>query len=86
MTEEKFNQIKELKNKIEGKEDKLRDIDLLIQTPKLVCKIYGSPNRSLRQDPEFYFFEEDEIIRLLKLGREKINSELSELKKTFSEL
>jgi hypothetical protein len=85
MTEEKFKQIKELKEKIEDKERKIRKIDLLISSCGLGCKITGTPKGTFRQAPEHYFSNKEEIIKILKLDREKISNELTELKKVFSE-
>jgi len=85
MTEEKFKQIKELQDKIEDKERKIRNIDLLISSCGLGCKITGTPKGSFRQAPEHYSSNKEEIIKILQLDREKINNELIELNKVFSE-
>jgi hypothetical protein len=85
MTEEKFKQIKELQDKIENKERKIRNIDLLISSYGLGCKITGTPKGTFRQAPEHYFSNKEEIIKILQLDREKIINELIELKKVFSE-
>ena len=85
MTEEKFKQIKELQDKIEDKERKIRNIHLLISSCGLDCKITGTPKGTFRQAPEYYFSNKVEIIRILQLDREKMSNELNELKKVFSE-
>lgn len=85
MTEEKFKQIKELQDKIDYKERKIRNIDLLISSCGLSCKITGTPMGTFRQIPEHYFSNKEEIIKILQLDREKISNELTELKKVFSE-
>ena len=85
MTEEKFKQIKELQDKIEDKQRKIRNIDLLITSCGLGCKIIGTPKGSFRQAPEHYFSNKEEIIRILQLDKDKISNELLELQKLFSE-
>jgi len=85
MTEEKFKQIKELQDKIEDKERKIRNIDLLISSCGLGCKITGTLKGTFRQAPEYYFSNKQEIIKILQLDRGKICNELTELKKVFSE-
>ena len=85
MTEEKFKQIKELQDKIEDKERKIRSIDLLISSCGLGCKITGTPKGTFRQAPEHYFSDKEEIIRILQMDKDKISNELAELKNVFSE-
>lgn len=85
MTEEKFKQLKELQDKIEDKQRKIRNIDLLITSCGLGCKISGTPKGSFRQSPEYYFSNKEEIIRILQLDRDKLLNELLELQKLFSE-
>jgi hypothetical protein len=85
MREEKFKQIKELQDKIEDKERKIRNIDLIISSCGLGCKITGTPKGTFRQAPEHYFSNKKEIIRILQLDKEKISNELNELKKVFLE-
>lgn len=85
MTEEKFKQIKELKDKIEDKQCKNRNIDLLITSRELDCKINGTPKGNFRQVPEHYFSNKEEIIRILQFDRDKLANELSDLQMLFSE-
>jgi hypothetical protein len=85
MTEEKFKQIKELQDKIEDKERKIRNIDLLISSCGLGCKITGTPKGTFRKAPEHYFSNKEEIIKILQIDRDKMSNELSELKNAFSE-
>lgn len=85
MTEDEFKQIKELQNKIEDNQRKIKNIDLLVSSCGLGCKITGTPKGSFRSVPEHYFYNKEEIVKLLQLDREKISNELIELKKVFSE-
>jgi len=85
MTEEKFKQIEELQDKIEDKQRKIRNIDLLITSCGLGCKISGKPKGTFRQSPEHYFSNKEEIIRILQLDKAKLSNELLELQKLFSE-
>lgn len=85
MTEEKFKQIKELQDKIEDRRHKIRNIDLLITGCGLDCKISGTPRGSFRLSIEHHFSNKEEIIRLLKLEKDKLSNELLELQKLFSE-
>lgn len=85
MTEEKFKHIKELQEKIEDKERKISNIDLLISSCGLGCKITGTHKGTFRQSTEHYFSDKEEIIKILQLDKEKISNELIELQKAFSE-
>ena len=85
MTEEKFNQIAKLKKEIENKERKIRDIDSLLKSTRLGCKITGDSKESYRQQPEHYFSNQEEIIKMLQLDKDKITIELSQLIKLFNE-
>jgi hypothetical protein len=85
MTEEKFKQIKELQDKIEDKQRKIRNIDLLITSCGLGCKITGTPKGRFRQALEHHFSNKEEIIRILQLDKENLANELSELQTVFSE-
>ena len=85
MTEEKFNQITKLKKEIENKERNIIDIDSLMTSTKLGCKITGVTKESYRQPPEHYFSNQEEIIKMLQLDKDKITIELSLLKKLFNE-
>lgn len=85
MTEEKFKQIKELQDKIEDKQRKLRNIDLLMTSCGLGCKITGTPKGQFRQAPEHYFSNKEEILRILQFDKDRLANELVELQKVFSE-
>jgi predicted transposase YbfD/YdcC len=84
MTEEKFNEIKNLYQKIENKKSSIRTIDSLISSCGLSCKISGTP-RNLRMTKEYHFSKKEEIIRLLEMEKEVLTSELQELESQFSE-
>jgi hypothetical protein len=85
MTQEKFNQILKLRNEIDIKERTIRDIDSLLKSTKLGCKITGNSKESYRQPPEHYFSNQEEIIKMLQLDKDKITIELSQLIKLFNE-
>ena len=85
MTEEKFNQITKLRNEIDNKERTIRIIDLLMGSDRLGCKITGDSKESYRQQPEHYFSNQEEIIKMLQLDKDKITIELSQLIKLFNE-
>lgn len=84
MTEEKFKQIKNVRDSIEDKQRKLRSIDLLMRSCALSCKITGTPPNSFHT-LQHSFSGTDEIIRLLQIDKEKLVNELDELHKLFSE-
>jgi gas vesicle protein len=86
MTEEKFEQIKDIKEEIEEKEKEIRSISSLLSSCGISCKITGTPKGTSKQVSEFYFYNKEEIVRILKLSMEKIANELNKLKKEFSEL
>ena len=50
MTEEKFKKVKELQEKIEDKERKIRNIDLLMSCENIDCKMTGTPQGKFRQN------------------------------------
>lgn len=84
MTEEKFQEIKDLQEKIEDKQRKIRNIELIMSSCGIGCKITGTPRGSFRQAPEHYFSGKNEIINLLKIDKERLLQELIELQKVFS--
>lgn len=85
MTEEKFNFLKNLQDKIEVKESKIRNIDLLMASSELSCKITGTPKNSFRFTPGYSFSNKEEILKILQIEKNIIESELIELKKVFNE-
>lgn len=85
MTEEKFNQIKNLRDNIDRKKSSIRTIESLISSCGISCKIIGTP-KSCRSTIEYHFSNKDEIKKLLIFEKEKIEFDLQELEKMFSEL
>ena len=81
---EKFKEIKDIENNIEQKEYKIRVIDSLITSCGLSCKITGTPRGKFRTLPQYHFSNKEEIIKILKLDKEKLMDELIELKRIFS--
>ena len=85
MTEEKFQIIKELQEKIESNRRKILNIDRLLTGCSLGCKITGRSSHRFAYDVEHFISDKDGIIDILKLDRERIESRLNELEKLFSE-
>lgn len=85
MTEEKFNQIKNIHEKIANKKQSIRQIESLINSCGLSCKISGTPRGSFARTPEYHSLNKEQIIKMLVIEKENIESELLELEKTFSE-
>ena len=85
MTGEKFNQIKNLYEKIDSKKQSIRQIDSLINSCGLSCKISGTPRGTFSKTPEYYFSNKEQIVKMLMIEKENIESELLVLEKTFSE-
>jgi len=84
MTEEKFNEIKNLYEKINTKKSSIRQIDLLLSSCGLSCKITGTPRNGFRSLNDYHFSKREQITKLLEMEREVLQTELRELESNFS--
>ena len=85
MTEEKFNQVKDLYEKISGKKESIRQIDRLISSCGLNCQIGGTIRGTFTRSTPYNISNKELIVKMLKVEKETIESELVELEKSFSE-
>ena len=86
MTEEKFNEIKNLYQEIHNKKSSIRLINSLLSSRELSCTITGTPSgfRSFRLPNEYHFSKTEHIVKLLEMEKEVLISELQQLESEFS--
>lgn len=86
MVSDKYKIAKELTDKIESTEYKIRHIDKLLGSCGLGCKIGGTPKNTFQRLGDYSSYNKEFIKNLLEDDKKKLNTELEILKKQFNEL
>ena len=86
MTEEKYNEIKSLKEKIEKLERELRTIEHLIESVALGMEISGTSTCKFKVKRFFKMDGDDFIKSILDGERKNIEYKLSQLRDNFNKL
>ena len=86
MTEEKYKECKELKEKIGFCKDKINQINSLINSCGLSCEITGTGKGSFSRQNPFVFTKRKEILSLLESEKIVIESALLVLNEKFDSL